>query len=376
MAISNKLARVIHCYKVLSLIAFNTFLFFLLLNVVTWAFLNSRKAIRVVSSSIESVHSLQEVYPGYTREDIALLTKESWNDPFQYEPWVGFKERPRSGRFVNVDKEGFRISHRKDLRLDDDGIAVYVFGGSTTFGYRLADDSTIPAHLERRLSVLYPENKINVFNFGRAYYYSTQELAFLLQLLRNGHTPDVAIFIDGLNETLRPPHYTKELSYMFDAYNYDGTKFYRLVAEQVPLFRYFMSKLQQEAKAKTGYNSEPVEILNQYLRNRDTISLLSKQYGFSAYFFIHPIPGYLNVYANHKYWTRPVSEEFANLDRKMELLDNTTDDRNSFNMTHLLADYPLQPFVDEVHFTSHVCDRIAEFIIQRIKLPIGPRLDM
>jgi hypothetical protein len=55
----------------------------------------------------------------------------------------------------------------------------------------------------------------------------------------------------------------------------------------------------------------------------------------------------------------------------MELLDKTVDNSNSFSMTDLLENYSEQPFLDDVHFTSHVCDKIAEFITHKIKLPSG-----
>jgi hypothetical protein len=53
----------------------------------------------------------------------------------------------------------------------------------------------------------------------------------------------------------------------------------------------------------------------------------------------------------------------------MGLLNNPMDNENAFGLTNLLEDYPNQPFVDEIHFTSDVCDQFAEFIAHKIKIP-------
>ena len=37
-----------------------------------------------------------------------LLLEETWERPYTYDPWTGFRERPRAGRFVNIDPAGFR----------------------------------------------------------------------------------------------------------------------------------------------------------------------------------------------------------------------------------------------------------------------------
>ena len=191
-----------------------------MLNTIAWLAIQVRDAF-LPSRNLEA---LQQVYPGMTKLDISLLLDETWNRPWQYEPWVGFKEIPRTGKFVNISDQGFRYSYIKNLKLDARGINIYVFGGSTTFGYSVDDASTIPSHLQKHLSARYPEKEINVFNFGRGYYYSTQEVALLIQLLTHNYKPTIAIFIDGLNEGLRVPEYSREMSMMFDAYNYEHHK--------------------------------------------------------------------------------------------------------------------------------------------------------
>jgi len=67
---------------------------------------------------------------------------------------------------------------------------------------------------------------VRVYNFGRGYYFSAQEATLFQRLLVSGRVPDVAIFIDGINDfyySSGNPEYTGTL-----------TKF--LLGEQSPDF--------------------------------------------------------------------------------------------------------------------------------------------
>lgn len=76
---------------------------------------------------------------------------------------------------------------------------IFVFGGSTTFGYGIADGETIASALQRKLANS-SSKPIRIYNFGRGHYYSTQERILFSNLLGAGTVADVAVFIDGLNE--------------------------------------------------------------------------------------------------------------------------------------------------------------------------------
>ena len=75
---------------------------------------------------------------------------------------------------------------------------VWLFGGSTVFGYNVPDDQTLAAHLQNELQRRYPGTV--VINHGHLGHDSSQELALLEWLLRSGQHADAAIFIDGLND--------------------------------------------------------------------------------------------------------------------------------------------------------------------------------
>jgi hypothetical protein len=77
---------------------------------------------------------------------------------------------------------------------------VYFFGESTTMCAG-TDLTTIASYFQEHLDGrLIGGKQVRAYNFGRAFYFSTQERILFQQLLLNGSVPDFAIFIDGLNE--------------------------------------------------------------------------------------------------------------------------------------------------------------------------------
>lgn len=56
--------------------------------------------------------ALEKVYPDSSRAEIKTLLNETYSPAraFLYEPFTEFKERPYAGKYVNVDRNGFRVS--------------------------------------------------------------------------------------------------------------------------------------------------------------------------------------------------------------------------------------------------------------------------
>lgn len=119
--------------------------------------------------------------------------KERSQIRYTYEPYVAWKGQEYHGKYINIDSQGVRKTwNPKDLHGKENGI-IYVFGGSTVFGFGARDDYTIPSHLSKILN-----NKnynFIVYNYGRDAYVFTQELIRLILLLRDGGRPDYVIFM-------------------------------------------------------------------------------------------------------------------------------------------------------------------------------------
>ena len=128
-----------------------------------------------------------------TDENLNIFHQETWGNysKFTYIPFIGHSETERKGKFVNFDQE----NGRKVVRPNNCKINIYLYGGSTTFGYNVADENTIAQELQNLLN-----DKYCIFNHGRAYFYSKQENNLFISHIENNKNIDYAFFLDGINE--------------------------------------------------------------------------------------------------------------------------------------------------------------------------------
>jgi hypothetical protein len=141
------------------------------------------------------------IYPGLPKQDIDQLQRDCIGLRYIYAPFVEFAPLPVTGRFVNITSTGFRKG-RTDAPWPPlrDELVVFVFGGSTTLGFGLPDAQTVVSALEKDLGRKFPSRNVRCYNFGRGYYFSAQERLLFESLLSSGYIPNVAVFIDGLND--------------------------------------------------------------------------------------------------------------------------------------------------------------------------------
>lgn len=210
----SKAARIVAWYKGLALFCFNIFVVILLLNFV-FGLQRWSTQILGLSPNDPISESLGErvfaAYPGMSPEQVRALLRETWSRTLGYQSFTPFRERAHSGVYVNVHEAGFRVIPGAGaqgpwpLPPVGEQYTIFLLGGSTTFGYGVADDQTIATHLQAALnapgSLASKLGKpVRVYNFGTGFYYSSQERILLQQLLLQGAAPDRVVFIDGLNE--------------------------------------------------------------------------------------------------------------------------------------------------------------------------------
>lgn len=114
-----------------------------------------------------------------------------------YRPFVIWRSNPYSSEEVNVGSDGLRLV--PGAEFVDTAFKVFVFGGSTMFGWNTFDSLTICGNLQRLLSASM-DQPVCVVNFGQQGYVNTQEIIELQLQLKAGNVPDLAIFYDGTNE--------------------------------------------------------------------------------------------------------------------------------------------------------------------------------
>lgn len=318
--------------------------------------------------------SYTDVYPGRTRAEVRQLLIETWERPPAFEPFTDSRERRHTGRFVNVDPIGFRFSHdQARWPPEPDRTSVFVFGGSTTFGYGVGDDETIVSALQSYLGEHAPTLHAACYNFGSGGYYSTQERILFEELTAAGHVPSCAVFIDGLNEFVFPNPWQTPL--LRRCVGSPVAAALELLHEHLPLAR-----LVARAKARRALRPAHEDLsayddaslldsrIDRYLANRRLLASAAAGYGVRPLFVWQPVPTYRydlhwhlfgefdfeqNYYARFGYarfrervGTRPGEDFLWAADMQEPLRE------------------PL--YVDQVHYTAAMSRRIAAVIGQAL----------
>jgi hypothetical protein len=289
-------------YQTLATAAMNALIIFVLLNLMALVPLWLQKR-RYGSDPVSAKYGslLDKVYPGMEKTAIRELLRESWSRHYAYQPFTYFKERAFKGRYVNVDSHGFRVSKDQGPwppNKNRDGV-IFLFGGSTIFGYGLPDDQTIASYLQEALTMPGAAKPWRVYNFGQGYYYSTQERILYEKLLASGFLPDIAVFIDGLNEYYRPddnPEFGNRLQELFDAQEGISNWLPPLI-KKLPLTQAVLGSaaaIGSSAKPPAGQKyDDPAmarRIADRYAQHTKMIEALTAAYGVKLLLVWQPVP--------------------------------------------------------------------------------------
>lgn len=131
-------------------------------------------------------------------EKYSWFTEDSKLIKAEYHPFLGWKIGAIDTPRIQVGKDGIRKTTGNPPEEVTQLEKIFMFGGSTTWGYIASDGETIPSMVAQKLNSNVPLYKIT--NFGQPGYYSNQELINLLFLLKDDSVPNLAIFYDGCND--------------------------------------------------------------------------------------------------------------------------------------------------------------------------------
>ena len=289
-------------YRFAAIVFLNFLIFFVLANVACSLYMGYGKP-RFGPLSVYPLSLTMKAYPGWSEKDVEELLRETYYDARpRYDVITQVRERATSGRYVNVDPAGFRkVRDQGPWPPDRSAVNIFVFGGSTTFGYGVPDSQTIASNLQDLVYSSKPT--IHVYNFGRAAYTSTQEMLLYLSLVRSGYIPNVAIFIDGLNDC--------------STWQEDGWFYGELIAKQIDLSDWGKAfslladlPLVKLAKAfagaapsKQGAQISPKDaasfVIANYQENQRIIRSLCSLYGSKPVFVWQPIASYKYDLSHH-----------------------------------------------------------------------------
>ena len=224
-----------------------------------------------------------------------------------YLPFMVWGVRKWHGKFINTDDTEMG-TWRRTVQAESAvcgnmaGRKVWVFGGSTVYGIGTPDWATIPSYLSRELNTN-PSACVEVTNLGVEGYVTNQEVILLSQQLKAGRKPDIAIFYDGINESLvggfSPGIPTAHWNFDMIKNRVEmGPDSKLVLLNSSHLFQ--LIKLLLENYSQKGLptfsdaelTAKAQATLENYETNLRFVHLLASAYGFKTYFFWQPALAY------------------------------------------------------------------------------------
>ena len=326
-----------------------------------------------------------------------------------YAPFTEHKDIPFSSKFLNISPEGIRFNDQSDSNdpRNKSRIHVFLFGGSTTFGYGVKDADTIAAHMEKVLNK--DGSYYRVFNCGRQSYFSTIEAIAFQQFLQDGAYINIAVFIDGLNDVFHncPVYRNKsrfsehieefwnDIDYLYGYADEKGpwlnsNRFFKHLIRQMPLMRkirklkkkvinHLVCKNAQETRFHEPWaqkhNPNDVEtrklaqqISQLTLTNWNIIRGISQQFDIYQIFCLQPVY-YMNlplenhlflIKNEHPLWEKIYKQYYQSIRDSSCLKDDFID------LSTVFKDVVHCPYVDSHHYSPYGNRLIAEVISKYI----------
>jgi lysophospholipase L1-like esterase len=295
---------------------------------------------------------------------------EQANRAQTFEQYVMYRGAEFDGEFFNQDRDGIRATWAPDYDNNTAKTNVYMFGGSTLWGYHARDDHTIPSYLAKYLHE--HGYQATVTNHGVIRDSSSTELVRLFQLLKAGHKIDFVIFYDGFNDVAsgvrgmpgRFPDYDRYKEIFLNK----GSGFHQIKQGLEKIVRDHSASYDllgrlafrgaESARAEPGLeyqNRLADQTADSYMESIGAIERLSKSYGFKYAAFWQPM-AYLEPFLTEE--ERPRVEASNNVRMKF-LVGPLVNQRlatgvmpNFYNISGALNDRQESVYVDIGHLTE------------------------
>ena len=392
--------RYIKAYTLLAFQTFNTIVLILLLNLVLGGlflvrdhFLKKRVPVDPrVSFYREKFADLQ----AYTRisptEAVKYLDEQDamGSIGFHYKPWVQFQNPPFHGTFLNTNEQGFRKT-KEPRPYSGKPIKIYVFGGSTTFGYGVPDDYTIPSYIQKILEQKCPNENFLVRNYGQGFYYSSQEMLLLISLIKDGDIPDWAVFIDGTNDISQlhgehdEPWFTSKVRQLWDT---ERSPKPRRDFSWIPMVRLAnglsrrLLPIETEKKSIDSNKNKQQDsenvladedkqrravdyVVQRYTGNMRIIRAICREYGIKCCFVWQPVPFYEYDRSLHR--TFPYKGLIAKPWNGVYSRMKGCTEEDFLYLGEMLWGVSEKIFVDNVHYNERYNEKIAARICEFLR---------
>lgn len=347
------------------------FIFFLLVNKLAKNFLQQTKLEkRNVPEYIKQVYGEENI------EDYQKVILEQ-TKAFEYKQFVEFIEKERSAEFTSVSSMGNRCNYNaiKKCKIAEGGKKeIWMFGGSTTFGYGVKNDETISAYLENSF-----DKKYRVINFGQGFYYSTQERILFSNLLTKLPAPFAVVFIDGFNDFSK--HYefdesalTKNIKYKMsktstdDLIDYFRERLFRLnIVRLVKEIQQSQKKIIEDTDPNFN-ESDIFKMVETLINNQKIIKAISEKFEIKLIHILQPVPIYKDSYESSnlpKDFYRDVDKDPALKNVKLGYEFYLKKELNlAMNLSDLKISKPM--YIDGVHYSPDLNFAIAKIIKEKL----------
>jgi hypothetical protein len=376
----SKQSAIARWYAGTALVLFNTAVVFVVLNALVYAGYRVSDRLSPASNAVAKKYgnaALVDIYPDMDERSVDALLDETWSRASEFEPYVMFREHATRGKYVNVHEAGFRLSRDQGPWPPAAGrYTVFVFGGSTTFSYGLADEQSLASFLQPALAAAL-ERDVVVYNFASGAYQSTQERVLFQELLVKGSKPDLAIFVDGLNDFAFPhvPMNTAGLRRALQ--DTSGDRALRVV-QRLPIMRLVggasggteeRSPLDVDGTdaASDARRRELLDsVVQRYLANKRQIEGVAQQFGVRPVFIWQPIPYYKYDAAYHPFSSPTNRHASAGYLHMQSIVDKQDLGANFVWAADIQEQVKERLYVDAVHYSARMNERLATFIAERI----------
>jgi hypothetical protein len=326
---------------------------------------------------------IEPVYVGEVLDDFYELSQLG----FIYQPWVQFSEPPFQGKHVNVDLDERGIPTRHTVNPFNSThlpvIRIFTLGGSTTFGYNVSDEHTWPSYLAEILNDRAQTQHLGVYfevvNYGRGFFYPTQETVLAMDLLKSGHRPSLMIFMDGVN--LGPdedvPTFTEKFERQFAERQFSSETLIVHQMKWVPVVRLALAFQRrflgnnteaETRKADQKAGSTVDHVINRFIQDRMIAEGTLNQYSVRSLFFLQPD-------AVHNYpllsFRKTVPDSFhLERERRETFYKRMSGTKGVTDLTNLFQVWGLgrKAIVDDCHYSPSFNRFLAEHVAKHIAL--------
>ena len=349
-------------------ILFITFVLFIILNFFLGYFWEIRTKIKF--KNFEPYDKIVLKSLNLNKEDALTLYLETFIErKFDYEQFTEHAENNSyKNKFVNVTPK----LGRKTISPKICNKTVFFYGGSTTFGYNVTDNQTIPSYLGKIL--IDKKKDICVKNFGRGSYFSTQEtILFQKHILKEDiQKNDIIIFLDGINENGN--RNSRNTGFLFQMNNTLNQKYWDMYKFTFPIFFESLpiNQLIKKIQSKFNLNKKNKldqknifdlqnELKNVYEKNISIRNGICESINLNCFNLLQPF-----ATIHGKYFEKPIKgaieNRVLNIDQQTSLLEKYNLLKNTpqiVDISEALNDSSKLSYVDAVHYSPYANKKIA-----------------